>query len=77
MLEELQEEINFNLELIFQYGGNHLKSHGEKKLMEISKLGLEIVKENKIMMPHPLKEYLGVKCATVCDCLFRWHSNLQ
>jgi hypothetical protein len=33
--------------------------------MEIPELGFEIVKENKIMMPHPLKEYLGVRCVTV------------
>jgi hypothetical protein len=32
--------------------------------MEIPELGFEIVKENKIMMPHPLKEYLGVGCVT-------------
>jgi hypothetical protein len=32
--------------------------------MEIPKLGFEIVKKNKIMMPRPLKEYLGVKCVT-------------
>jgi hypothetical protein len=32
--------------------------------MEISELGFEIFKENEIMMPHPLKEYLGVGCVT-------------
>jgi hypothetical protein len=26
--------------------------------------GFEIVKENEIMMPHPLKEHLGVGCVT-------------
>jgi hypothetical protein len=25
---------------------------------------LERVKENEIMMPHPLKEHLGVRCVT-------------
>ena len=34
--------------------------------MEISELGFEIVKENEIMMPHPLKEHLGVRCVTLC-----------
>jgi hypothetical protein len=37
------------------------KSLDEQKSMEIPELGFEIVKENKIMMPHPLKEYLGVE----------------
>jgi hypothetical protein len=30
--------------------------------MEILELGFEIVKENEIMMTHPLKEYLWVVC---------------
>jgi hypothetical protein len=34
--------------------------------MESLKLVFEIVKENEIMMPHPLKEYLGVGCVTKC-----------
>jgi hypothetical protein len=29
-------------------------------VIEILELGFEIVKENEIMIPHPLKEHLGV-----------------
>jgi hypothetical protein len=32
--------------------------------MEILDLGFEIVRKNKIMMPHPLKEYLRVRFVT-------------
>jgi hypothetical protein len=32
--------------------------------MEIPKLGFEIVRKTKILMSHPLKEYLGVGCVT-------------
>jgi hypothetical protein len=41
-----------------------LESHGKQKPRELSKLGLEIFKENEIKIPHPLKEYLGVGCVT-------------
>jgi len=35
--------------------------------MKIPKLVFEIVRKNKIMMPHLLKEYLGVGCVTSID----------
>jgi hypothetical protein len=34
---------------------------------KISELGFDIVKENEIMMPHPLKEYLWVGCVTMYE----------
>jgi hypothetical protein len=36
----------------------------EKDVIEIPELGFERVKENEIMMPHPLKEHLGVGCVS-------------
>jgi hypothetical protein len=37
--------------------------------MEIPKSRFEIVRKNKIMMSHPLKEYLRVGCVTT------WNAN--
>jgi hypothetical protein len=36
----------------------------EKDVIEIPELGFG-VKKNEIMMPHPLKEHLGVGCVTL------------
>jgi hypothetical protein len=47
-----------------EHGDSGWKYLDEKTLMEIPELGFEIVKENEIMMPRPLKEYLGVRCVT-------------
>jgi hypothetical protein len=37
------EAISCNLELKFEYGGNHWKSLDEKNVMEISELGFDMV----------------------------------
>jgi hypothetical protein len=60
----LWKGISSNPELSFEREGSGWKVLNEQNVMEIPELGFEIVKENEIMMPHPLKEYLGVGCVT-------------
>jgi hypothetical protein len=56
-------------------------------MIEIHELGFERVKENEIMMPHPLKENLGVGCVRTTKsrvnlyrlfyvCMLQWHGRL-
>jgi hypothetical protein len=39
--------------------------------MKILELGFEIVRKKKNLMPHPLKEYLGVGCVT------NWYQSME
>ena len=39
--------------------------------METLELGFEIVRKRKIMMPHLLKEYLGV------GCVKNWYQSME
>jgi hypothetical protein len=61
-LIELQKGITSKLEIGLEDGESGWKALDEQKPMEIPEFGFEIVKENEIMMPRPLKEYLGVEC---------------
>jgi hypothetical protein len=64
MPEELQKGITSNPELGFEHGNSRWKSLDEQKMMEISGRGFEMIEKSEILMPHPLKRYLGVGCVT-------------
>jgi hypothetical protein len=46
-------------------------------VIEILELVFERVKENKIMMPHPFKENLGVGCVTSVYTIFQRHNTCR
>jgi hypothetical protein len=58
MHEELQKGITSNPELGFEHGNSRWKALDEKKVMDISRRGFEMMEERKILMPHILKRYL-------------------
>jgi hypothetical protein len=63
-MEELGKGVSTSPEPGFECGGSCWRVLDENYVIEIPKLGFGIVKENKIMMPHPLKEHLGFGCVT-------------
>jgi hypothetical protein len=40
-------------------------------MMEISGRGFKMIKKREILMPHPLKRYLGVGCVT------KWYQSRE
>jgi hypothetical protein len=71
MHEELQKGITSNPELGFEYSDSHWKSLEEKKRMEISRRGFNMIEKSEILMPHPSKGTLGVGCVT------EWYQSEQ
>jgi hypothetical protein len=64
MLEELQKGIISNSELESEHGNSRWKALEEKKMTKISGRVFDMTEESEILMPHPLKRYLRVGCAT-------------
>jgi hypothetical protein len=62
--EELGRGISSSSELGFEHGDHGWKYLDENNVIETPNGGFGIVKENEFMMPHPLKENLGVGCVT-------------
>jgi len=68
--KELRKGITSDLELGFEHGNSRWKALDEQKLTEISERGFEMIEKREILMPHPLKRYLGawVSYKLVCRC---------
>jgi hypothetical protein len=65
MSGEIQKGINSNIELRFKHGNSRWKALDEKNLMEIWERAFEMIEKSEILMSHPLKRYLGVRCVTL------------